>query len=181
MAENNINSAEEIYEVDKLAILECGKLKFTKESSGFLTLDFDGKIYHKVTPTRLIPYNSKTTYISIAYENDEKEFREIGVIKDMKELPQEQYDILDSYLEYKYYMPEITKVYNIKDNMRGAIFVKADTTSGSKTICIRDWYQNFRMIGYDYLYVNDADGNKYFCPDIHKLDKKSQLVLEMFT
>lgn len=65
--------------------------------------------------------------------------------------------------------------------MRGAIFVKADTTSGQKTICIRDWYQNFRMIGYDYLYVNDADGNKYFCPDIHKLDKKSQLVLEMFT
>ncbi len=69
----------------------------------------------------------------------------------MAELDDEQYKLLDSYLEYKYYMPEITKVYSIKDNMRGAIFVKADTTSGQKTICIRDWYQNFRMIGYDYL------------------------------
>ena len=31
----------------------------------------------------------------------------------------QQYKLLDSYLEYKYYMPEITKVYSIKDNMRG--------------------------------------------------------------
>lgn len=179
---NDINKGDiEVYEVDKLNILDCKKLKFQKETSGYLTLDYGGKIYHKVNPTRLIPFYSKTTYISIAYENDEKEFREIGVIKDMKELAEDQYRLLDEYLEYKYYMPEITKVYNIKDNMRGSIFVKADTTSGQKTICIRDWYQNFRLIGYDYLYVNDADGNKYFCPDIHKLDKKSRIVLEMFT
>jgi hypothetical protein len=39
----------------------------------------------------------------------------------------------------------------------------------------------YRMIGYDYLYVNDADGNKYFCPDIHKLDRKSRQVLEIYT
>ncbi len=172
---------EEVYEVDKLTILDCGKIKLSKEPSGYLTLDYDGKVYRKVNPTRLVPFVSKTTYISLSYENEEKEFREIGVIKDMKELSKEQYKLLDDYLEYKYYMPEITKVYSIKDNMHGAIFVKADTTSGQKTICIRDWYQNFRMITYDYLYVNDADGNKYFCPNIHKLDKKSRLVLEMFT
>ena len=147
MAEN-ITAEQEVYEVDKLTLLDCKKIRLAKEESGFLTLDYEGRTYHKVNPTRLIPFYSKTTYISLSYENSEKEFREIGVIK---------------------------------DNMRGAIFVKADTTSGQKTICIRDWYQNFRMIGYDYLYVNDADGNKYFCPDIHKLDRKSRQVLEMYT
>lgn len=178
----NMNETnEEIYEVDKLTILDCKKLKFAKEKSGYLTLDFGGEIYHKVNPTRLQPFYSKTTYISLSYENEEKEFREIGVIKDMRELPEEQFALLDDYLEYKYYMPEITKIYSIKDNMRGSIFVKADTTSGEKTICIRDWYQNFRIIGYSYLYVNDADGNKYFCPDTEKLDKKSRIILEMFT
>ena len=180
MAEN-ITAEQEVYEVDKLTLLDCKKIRLAKEESGFLTLDYEGRTYHKVNPTRLIPFYSKTTYISLSYENSGKEFREIGVIKDMAELDDEQYKLLDSYLEYKYYMPEITKVYSIKDNMRGAIFVKADTTSGQKTICIRDWYQNFRMIGYDYLYVNDADGNKYFCPDIHKLDRKSRQVLEMYT
>jgi len=179
---NDINKGDiEVYEVDKLNILDCKKLKFQKEASGYLTLDYDGKIYHKVNPTRLIPFYSKDTYISINYENDEKEFREIGVIRSLSELEDEQRELIVTYLEYKYHMPEITKVYSIKDNMRGAIFVNADTTSGHKTICIRDWYQNFRMRGYDYLYVNDADGNKYFCNDIHKLDKKSQMILEMYT
>lgn len=175
------NSDTEIYEVDKLNILDCKKLKFKKETSGYLTLEFEGKVYHKVNPTRLIPFYSKDTYISINYENDEKEFREIGVIHSLSELDGEQREIIETYLEYKYHMPEITKVYSIKDNMRGAIFVNADTTSGHKVICIRDWYQNFRMRGYDYLYVNDADGNKYFCEDIHKLDSKSQQILEMYT
>ncbi len=172
---------EEVYEVDKLTLLDCKKIALKQEKSGFLTLEYDGRTYSRVDPTRLIPFLSKTTYISLSYENEEKEFREIGVIKDMKDLSDEQYDLLDKFLEYKYYMPEITKVYSIKDNMRGAIFVKADTTSGEKTICVRDWYQNFRMLSEKYLYVNDADGNKYFCSDIEKLDRKSRNVLEMFT
>lgn len=175
------NVADEVYEVDKLTILDCSKLILSLEKSGFLTAVYDGKTYHRVEPTRLIPFRTKTQYISLSYENEEKEFREIGVIKDMEQLTKEQYALLDKYLEYKYYMPEITKVYSIRDNMRGAIFVKADTTSGQKTICVHDWYQNFRMLSEDYLYVNDADGNKYFCKDIHKLDRKSLSVLEMFT
>ncbi len=175
------NQQEEVYEVDKLTLLDCARISFRKEKSGFLTLIYDGQEYSRINPTRLIPFYSKTDYISLSYENEEREFREVGVIKQMKDLDKEQYEILDRFLEYKYYMPEITKVYNIKDNMRGAIFVKCDTTSGQKTICVRDWYQNFRMLSAEYLYVNDADGNKYYCPMISKLDKKSRNVLEMFT
>ncbi len=176
-----MNNEEELYEVDKLTLLDCKKIKLSLEKSGFLTLEYEGRSYSRVNPTRLIPFYSKTTYISLSYENEEGEFREVGIIKDMAELDKEQYKLLDDYLEYKYYMPEITRVYNIRDNMRGSIFVKADTTSGEKTICVRDWYQNFRMLTSDYLYVNDADGNKYFCKDIHGLDRKSRAVLELFT
>ena len=172
---------EELYKVDELNLLDCKKIHLTHEKSGFLTLEYEGKTYHKTDPTRLIPFFSKTTYISLSYENEEQEFREIGVIKDMADLDEEQYNLLDSFLKYKYFMPEILKVYNIRDNMQGSIFVKSLTTSGEKTICVKDWYQNFRMLSDNYLYVNDADGNKYFCEDIHKLDKKSLAVLEMFT
>ena len=176
-----MTNSEELYKVDELNLLDCKKIHFTHEKSGFLTLEYDGKTYRKTAPTRLIPFFSKTTYISLSYENEEKEFREIGVIKDMADLSEEQYGILDSYLKYKYFMPEIVKIYNIRDNMQGSIFVKSLTTSGEKTICVKDWYQNFRMLSDNYLYVNDADGNKYFCEDIQKLDKKSLSILEMFT
>lgn len=179
MAENIIEN--ELFEVDKLNIIDCSQLELSLEESGFLTVTYQGREYKRVDPTRLIPFYSKTTYISLNFETEDREFREIGVIKDMADLTEEQYKLLDKYLEYKYYMPEITKVYSIRDNMQGSIFVKADTTSGEKTICVRDWYQNFRMLTSDYLYVNDADGNKYYCKDIHKLDRKSRSVLEMFT
>ena len=177
---DNFNE-NELFKVDKLNIIDCSQLEMLLEKSGFLTVTYQGSEYKRVDPTRLIPFYSKTTYISLNYETEDREFREIGVIKDMAELTDEQHKLLDKYLEYKYYMPEITKVYSIRDNMQGSIFVKADTTSGEKTICVRDWYQNFRMLTSDYLYVNDADGNKYCCEDIHKLDRKSRSVLEMFT
>ncbi|MBR1739365.1 MAG: DUF1854 domain-containing protein [Ruminococcus sp.] len=181
MNDGTQNTENELYEIDELRILDCGKLSISVDKSGFLSVSYEGKEYSRVDPSRLIPFFSPTTYISLTYENEDRELFEIGVIRDMKDLSDEQYKLLDKFLNYKYYMPRITKVYNIRDNMRGSIFVKADTTAGEKTICVRDWYQNFRMLNEEYLYVTDADGNKYFCPKISELDKKSRNVLEMFT
>lgn len=171
---------EERFEIDRLTILDCSKLHFYKDDANFISLDYNGESYFNVRLTRLIPFYSKTTYISVAYDNADNEFCEIGVIKDMAELSEEQYKLIDEYLEYKYYMPEITKVYSIKDNSRGFIFVDIMTSSGRKTICVRDWYSNFRMLSEKFLYAVDVDGNKYFCPDIDKLDKKSLQTLEIF-
>ncbi len=176
----NIKAADEVYEVDKLNILAPDTLNFSREKSGFMTLIYDGKTYNKVNLTRLLPFQSETTYISISYENDEKEFREVGVIKDINEMPKEQMEIVKDFLEFKYYMPEITRIFSIRDNMMGYIFVSVDCTAGKKTICIGDWYTNFKVIRKNYLYVNDADGNKYFCADVTKLDKKSRNLIDMF-
>ncbi len=177
---NNTEYVPEKFEVDRLELLDCSKLDFYRDDAGFISLKYEGTEYFNVRLTRLMPFYSATTYISVAYDNEEKEFKEIGVIKDMKELSDEQYKLVDEYLEYKYFMPEITKVYSIKDNSRGFIFVDIDTTAGRKTICIRDWYSNFRMLSDKYLYANDVDGNKYCCNDINKLDKKSLAVLEIY-
>ena len=171
---------EEIFEIDRLNILDCSKLEFYRDDAGFISLKYDGKEYFNVRLTRLLPFYAKTTYISVAYDDEDREFKEIGVIKDMSQMSAEQYKLVNDYLEYKYYMPEITKVHSIKDNSRGFIFVDIDTTAGRKTICIRDWYSNFRMLTDKYLYAADVDGNKYFCSDIAKLDKKSLAVLEIY-
>ncbi len=176
----NIENNVEKFEIDRLEILDCSKLRFYKDESNFISLEYNGETFFNVRLTRLIPFYSKTTYISVAYDNEDREFKEIGVIKDMKDMNKEQYELLDEYLEYKYFMPEIKKVHSIKDNNRGFIFVDLETNAGRKTICIRDWYSNFRLLTDTYLYANDVDGNKYFCPDVTKLDKKSLAALELF-
>lgn len=171
---------EEIFESDKLNILHGSSLNFIKNDSGFLSLEYEKRKYEKVNLTRLVPFYSKNTYISVSYEDEEKNFHEIGVIKDTSQLLKEQRKMIEEYLEFKYYMPKITKVFSIKENNRGYIFVKVDTTSGEKTLAIRDWYSNFKMLSEKMLYVVDADGNKYYSPDIYELDKKSLQCIEMF-
>ena len=111
---------EELFEVDKLELLDAKKLEFFRDKAGFVSLKYDGQEYFNVRLTRLIPFYSKTTYISVAYDNEDREFKEIGVIKDMKDLTDEQYKLVDEYLEYKYFMPEITKVY--KGQFKGIHF-----------------------------------------------------------
>ncbi len=110
---NNTEYVPEKFEVDRLELLDCSKLDFYRDDAGFISLKYEGTEYFNVRLTRLMPFYSATTYISVAYDNEEKEFKEIGVIKDMKELSDEQYKLVDEYLEYKYFMPEITKVYSI--------------------------------------------------------------------
>ena len=50
----------------------------------------------------------------------------------MREMSEDQYKLMAAFLEYKYYMPEIVKIYSIKDNMRGSIFVKPIQTKAKK-------------------------------------------------
>lgn len=171
---------EEIFELDQLTILQCKDLQFANTDSGYLSLTYQGKTYDRVNLTRLIPFQAKDEYISVSYEDEEKNFKEIGVIVSIKELVVEQYRIARDYLEFKYYMPEITKVHSIKDNNRGYILIKVDTNAGTKTLAIRDWYSNFKMLSSKMLYIVDADGNKYYAPDIYRLDKKSLYHIELF-
>lgn len=179
--QNVVNNEQgEVFEIDTLNLLDCSELHFERDVSNFIKLTYEGKEYFNVRLTRLVPLYSKTTYISVAYDDDDMNFKEIGVIKDMSELPKEQYAVVNDYLEYKYFMPEITKIHSIKDNNRGFIFVDFETTAGKKTVCIRDWFSNFKLLTDSYLYANDVDGNKYFCSDINKLDKKSLQVLQLF-
>ena len=171
---------DEIFEVDQLILLDCKSLQFSTNESGYLSLSYKGEHYDRINLTRLIPFKSIDHYISVSYEDEEKNFKEVGVIWNLKDLIEKQRFIVQEYLEFKYYMPEITKVHSIKDNNRGYIFVKVDTTSGTKTLAIRDWYSNFKMLSDKMLYVVDADGNKYYAPDIYKFDKKSLNHVEMF-
>ncbi len=145
-----------------------------------MTAEYKGKQYKQVNLTRLLPFLTKKEYISVSYLNSEGEFREIGVIKCIDELATEQMKLVDTFLEFKYYMPEITKITSAKENSGGHLFVDVETSAGKKRLCIRDWYSNFRMLNKETLYIVDADGNKYFAPDISKLDRKSKAFIDLF-
>ncbi len=169
-----------IYDVDTLNILSPGKISLTENESGYLSLSYDGKEYEKVDLTRLVPFNDENKYISVSYKNEEDEWKEIGVIKDLSELPTDMKNTADGYLRLKYYIPEITKINRITDNQMGYLFLEAETTAGEKKIAVYDWWHNFRVIHGKMLAVTDSDGNRYSVPDVDKLDKASIKRLQLF-
>lgn len=168
------------FQIDTLRILEPSELCFSRADSGYLNLKLDGKEYRQVSLIRLQPFYEHDTHISVSFRNSEDEWIELGVIRDIKELPKEQREIAASYLEFRYYVPLITKVHSIADNRMGYLFMDAETTSGRKRIAVNDWWANFRMTNSGMLTVTDADGNKYYIPDLDKLDKKSVRKIELF-
>ena len=179
MSENNKYKVED-FAIDTLRILDVRKLNFVRKNSGYLFLDYDGKTYEEISLTRLQPFYCLDTYISVAFRNDEEEWIEIGVIKDLKDMTEEQRTLCSQYLDFRYYIPIITKVYSIRDNRMGYLFVDAETTAGRKKIAVNDWWTNFRINSSGILTVTDSDGNKYQIPDLDKIDKKSYRKLELF-
>lgn len=168
------------FSVDTLRILNVKELKFTRRDSGYLYLDYNGNTYEEISLTRLQPFYCLDTYISVAFRNNEEEWIEIGVIKDLKEMNDEQRQLCTEYLNFRYYIPIITKIHSIKDNRMGYLFVDAETTAGHKKIAVNDWWTNFRINTSGILTVTDSDGNKYQIPDLDKIDRKSYRKLELF-
>lgn len=169
-----------IYDVDTLNILSPGKIGLTETESGYLEFSYDGRDYEKVDLTRLVPFNDENRYISVSYKNEEDEWKEIGVIKDLDDLAADTKKTADDYLKLKYYIPEIKKIHRITDNQMGYLFLEADTTAGEKKIAVYDWWHNFRVIHGKMLAVTDADGNRYSVPDVDRLDKASLKKLQLF-
>ena len=104
---------------------------------------------------------------------------EIGIIKDLSELESKEYDQVIKHLNYKYYIPEITKINSVKEKM-GFLYINLDTKGGEKEICIADFVSNIRLIKENFLSITDVEGNKYRMSNIQKLDKDSRQKIDVF-
>ncbi len=173
-------NTETIYEVDTLNILSPKDVILETSESGFLNYKNGDKTVERVNLTRLVPYISEDKYISVTYKNENEEWKEIGVIEDINDLPDDIQAVAREFLRLKYYIPVITKINKITDNRMGYLFLEAETTAGEKKIAVNDWWHNFRMIQNTMLSVTDADGNRYTIPEVSKLDKASIKKLQLF-
>ena len=111
-------------------------------------------------------------YISLRDE----ESNEIGIIEDIKHLPQESRKILVEELQKRYFMPKITKI-NALEGQFGITQWMVETSQGDVQFSLRSRYdivtlENGRIL------IKDADGNRYEIEDYNKLDPNSIALLE---
>ena len=145
------------------------KLIFIANENKTLALKYDDKEYASIKLKRCFPFLSPNQFISVI-DSDSNE--EIGIIKDLNELSKEQLDLANIELEFRYFVPIITKVIKVKEK-RNFATLDVITNAGKKTITLQDIPFNINLHHNGQVIIKDVDGNLYEVSNEYLLSKDS--------
>lgn len=159
--------------------LALDKAVFYEGGGGFAGLRYADKDYKRIQLRRAMPDRYPSEYISVA----DSESKEIGMIRSINDLSDEQLRIVSDELSRRYYCPEILEVKSVRDKL-GYVYMEMEVfASGEKherSAAVNDVNKNIRMIGANRLIIFDVDGNRYIINALDKLDRKSLRRLEPY-
>ena len=104
---------------------------------------------------------------------------EIGIVKNINDFPKEQVNLVNEELDRRYFIPQITHVYSIKEK-HGRSYWDSETTSGRRNFIVNNPYSDIRILEDGRLLVEDIDGSNYTINGLASLDKFSQKKVESF-
>ena len=153
---------------------------FKISEGGLLELEYKGENIGRISVLRMFPFQYEDEYIVLRKENYtrfDKE-NEIGILRKLGDLEDEQSAILKKELEKRYFIPSVTEVYDVKEEF-GHTSWKVNTTAGNREFTITDMGTNVRNLG-DKVMLTDVYGNRYYIADVSKLSDKALKVLEIW-
>lgn len=175
----NNSQSQLLSEAIDIGYLDLNDAKFFASSGGFVGLNYKDTEYSRVTLKRALPINHPDEYISVSDASN----NEIGIIKDINDLKDEQRSLLLEELSKRYYCPKIDKILSVKDKM-GFVYFDVSIIKGNamfkKNCSVKDVSKNIRMLGDDKLMIFDVDGNRFLIDPLSELDKKSKKFLEPY-
>ncbi len=166
---------------EKLSYLDASDLEFYTSDTSLLFLRYRGEDLGRVSIIRMFPFKHEEEYIVIRQENysiHDKE-SEIGILRAVNELPENQANLVREELEKRYFIPDIISVSDVKEEFGSATW-KTTTTAGEREFTMTDLGTNVRGLGNNRVMLVDVYGNRYYIPDITKADDKTQKVLEIW-
>jgi hypothetical protein len=153
-------------------ILEAGTIIFEKAASGTLDARKGGTRFHNVRCVPLFPHSHPDTYISVLHKK-EKEFEEIGVIRDLGAFPADQRRTVEDDVSFRYFVPEIVDVAKI-NNKHGLDEWIVTTDRGNRTIQVRDRKEHVIQNERGIIFITDIDDCRYRISNIRALPEKAQ-------
>lgn len=156
-------------------ILDKTNARFEETQGGFVALNYKGVQYERVKIIRLFPFTDPDRFISVRDENE----KEIGVIEDLANLPEDTTSLLKEQLELYYFTPVITKIIGIKDEY-GYAYFHVLTDRGECRFTINMGANAVAKLTETRLLITDLDGNRFEIPDVLSLSVKEQRKLDLF-
>jgi len=163
-----------------LGILDLKETKFYATQGGFAGLKYKGEDYKHIILRRIMPLQQPMSYISVA----DTENKEIGILKAVSDLPQDQQKIVINELDNRYYSPEVLEVVSVQDKL-GYVYMEMHLKNKQgkeykKNCAVKDVSRNIRMLSDTSVIIFDVDGNRYIISDIARLNRQSMRKLDAY-
>ena len=160
---------------DDLGILRADTLKFTRDQDGRVFLHRHANTIAVGSVMSAFPLTSPIKMVSIRDE----EGTEIGLIDDVRRLDPDSQRIIREELERSYFMPRITDVLDVREELNVVIW-EVETNRGPRKFEVRHVRQNIRRMGRRRLVIKDVDGNRYEIRDWIKLPPLAQKLIQNY-
>ena len=173
------NAADSLAEAVDIGWLDLGEAEFYEGKGGFTGLRYKDNDYKRIQLRRAMPVQNPSAYISVA----DRESKEIGMIRALADLRDDQLRIVSDELNRRYYCPEVVEIKSVRDKL-GYVYMELEVFAGGerheRNAAINDVNKNIRLLDANRLIIFDVDGNRYMVAALDKLDKKSLKRLEPY-
>jgi hypothetical protein len=154
--------------------LDGKRLRLLAGPSGALCLTLEGdRSYLRVKAARACPISGPDRYISLRDAAN----KEIGILRDPRELDPDSRRLLAQELRRRYLMPRVLRVRSVTERF-GVSTWNVETDRGLREFSVLDHGENVRRLGAGRLTVQDVDGNRFEIPDLDRLDRRSREILD---
>jgi len=128
----------------------------------------DERSWARVMVIRAQPISDPDGYIGLL----DGAGKDIGVIRDPKQLDEESRALIAEELELRYFVPVVKRVLSVKFEF-GTIYWSLETTRGRMDAIVRHLRDNLQELSASRVMITDVDGNRFEFPDINALDAES--------
>lgn len=157
-----------------LKIFTPQSIRFWKDSWQNVYMDAADETLGPLTVKRAFPLTAPQDIIVL----EESDGRFLGIIKEYGKMDSESVRILEMALEAEFFLPQILKIYDIKDQL-GLLTWWVETDRGPRQFEVRNRRRDIRWFSDTHVVIQDADGNKYEIADLFRLDMASRQKVEM--
>jgi hypothetical protein len=156
----------------EIRIIEADAAFFIRGPGGVFQGVLDGKTYPELVVYRAFPFLYTTQYISIRDPKGE----ELGIVKDIRDLDEESAKELERELQFRYFLPRVTRVDSVKQKSDLWIW-ELQTSLGPTRIAMRNLHEFMQFPGGSRIILTDINGKRCEIPDWQALDSHSRMQL----
>ena len=195
MAEATNANTDNLFENERISVpLTPQNASFRRSEGGLISLDLTAEetneageksekkeFFERIVIFRCFPVTNPSEFLSVREPDSKKMGRgkEIGMIRYMKDFPEEQQKLFLEELDRRYFSPGITKINSVKDKF-GYMYWEAETDAGNMTFILNNPFSNIRLLEDGRIFINDIDGNSFQIKEPNKLDPNSFKKIEIY-